>query len=105
MQDKHLYATRLVFMQGQRVVLDHRPCDVVNGGSKWIMTRTPVDRGYASQAGPGEDFADEGGVALAMEHVILEAYRLMQAGQPQQAEYLLIEGPTQPVVRSRSRCI
>ncbi len=44
--------------------------------------------------------ANDDGVALAMERIIMEAYRLMQAGQPQQAEYLLIEGailPTMPM--------
>ena len=48
----------------------------------------------AVEDGLGRDDADEDArVGLATERVILEAYRLMQAGQPQQAEYLLIEGP------------
>ena len=52
------------------------------------------------QDGVDGDVADDGdGVVLAMEHIILEAYRLMQAGQPQQAEYLLIEGPVPSPVR------
>ena len=48
----------------------------------------------ALQDALGDDVADDGGVALAMERIILEAYRLMQAGHPQRAEYLLIEGAT-----------
>ncbi len=47
----------------------------------------------ALQDGSDTGDGDDDGVALAMERIILEAYRLMQAGQPQQAEYLLIEGP------------